>query len=85
MSGAALTIIGEYAYLLWDQDHSISDGCVAAAVNLYKGSMNYNTVIQAVDEVFRKSKFDEDHHTIMQKLLEIAMDNRFCRSNAWSK
>jgi hypothetical protein len=81
MSGAALTIIGEYSYFLWDQTQSRVDSAVAVAVDLYKGSLNCNAPIQAVNAVFRDNKFDEDHQAFAQKLIQIALENQLCRSN----
>ena len=84
----ALTIIAEYSFFLWDQEPS--QGCVAAAVDLYMRSPNCSTVMKDVNAAFREHSGHifkrnifgqrEVKKEFKQELLHIALDNCLCMS-----
>ena len=84
----ALIIIAEHSFFLWDREPS--EGCVAAAVDLYTKSANCSAVIKGVNDAFKDNSGHIFQHKILgwrkvtksfeQILVQIALDNRMSMS-----
>ena len=76
---------------MWDQAPSNNDAFLISAIKIYESSTTHKIVMDAVDKVFKEDEghlFDEAKHsqypqksTFVERLVQIALDNRLCMSN----
>ena len=86
-----LAIIAELSFYLWDQAPSDNDAFLISAIEIYGSSTKHKIVVDAVNKVFKEDEghlFDEAKYsrypqksTFVERLVQIALDNRLCMSN----
>jgi len=95
ISDIALLIIAEHSFILWDQDPSDNPAYFTTAMKLYKESTHFPAVLQAVDKAFTEDddasfkSFDtharqDARKTLIDKLIQIALDNLMCMTELQS-